>query len=140
MTEFLCSDGRGPSMRVAGFRRIVATAAGALVALAALSATASAGGSSTVPCTQAALVAAINAANSGGGGTVNLTAGCDYALTSADNGENGLPIVVTGISVNGNGATIDGTGSVRIFEIDGPGNLSLQNVTLTGGLADIGGA
>jgi hypothetical protein len=120
--------------------RIAATGVGALVALAALSAGASAGGSSTVPCTQAALVAAINAANSAAGGTVNLTAGCDYALTTADNGENGLPIVMTGISVNGNGATIDGTGSVRIFEVDGPGSLSLQNVTLTGGFADIGGA
>jgi hypothetical protein len=118
----------------------VAAGALALVAVAALSAGASAGGSSTVPCSQSALVAAINAANSAGGGTVNLTAGCGYALTTADNGENGLPIVATGISVNGNGATIDGTGSVRIFEVDGPGNLSLQNVTLTGGSADIGGA
>ena len=128
-------------MRVGRLRRIAATGVGALVALAALSAGASAGGSSTVPCTQAALVAAINAANSAAGGTVNLTAGCDYALTTADNGENGLPIVMTGISVNGNGATIDGTGSVRILEVDGPGNLSLQNVTLTGGFAaDFGGA
>jgi hypothetical protein len=121
--------------------RIAATGVGALVALAALSAGASAGGPSTVACTQAALVAAINAANTAGGGTVTLTAGCDYALTTADNGENGLPIVTTGISVNGNGATIDGTGSVRIFEVDAPGNLSLQNVTLSGGFAaDFGGA
>ena len=106
----LCSDAGGPSMRVGRLSRIAATGVGALVALAALSAGASAGGSSTVPCTQAALVAAINAANSAGGGTVNLAAGCDYALTTADNGENGLPVVTTRISVNGNGATIDGTG------------------------------
>ena len=127
-------------MRVGGLSRAVAAGAVALVAVAALSTGASAGGPSSVPCTQAALVAAINAANTAGGGTVNLTAGCDYALTTADNGENGLPIVTTGISVNGNGATIDGTGSVRIFEVDGPGSLALQNVTLTGGSADIGGA
>ena len=127
-------------MRVGGLSRAVAAGAVALVAVAALSTGASAGGPSSVPCNQAALVAAINAANTAGGGTVNLTAGCDYALTTADNGENGLPIVTTGISVNGNGATIDGTGSVRIFEVDGPGSLSLQNVTLTGGSADIGGA
>jgi hypothetical protein len=93
-----------------------------------------------VPCTQQALVAAVNAANAAGGGTINLTAGCDYALTSADNPGNGLPVVSTRISVNGNGATIDGTGAVRVLEVDGPGgNLSLQNVTITGGSADIGG-
>ena len=75
-----------------------------------------------------------------GGGTINLASGCDYALTSADNGENGLPVVTSRIAVNGNGATIDGTNTVRVFEVDGPGgNLSLQNVTITGGSADIGG-
>ncbi len=99
--------------------------------------------SSNVPCTgQAALRAAINAANLAGGGTVNLTPGCDYALTAVDNGENGLPIVTTQIALNGNGATIDGTSVVRDLEIDGPGgSLSAQNLTLTGGsAADFGGA
>src|SRR5215475_467201 len=95
-----------------------------------------------VPCSTAALVAAINAANSAGGGTLNLAAGCHYSLTTPDNGENGLPVVTSQIAVNGNGATIDGTGSVRILEVDGPsGSLSLQDVTLTGGSAsDFGGA
>ena len=97
-------------------------------------------GSGNVPCTQAALVGAIDAANAAGGGTINLTQGCDYALTSVDNGGNGLPVVTTRISVNGNGATIDGTNTVRVLEVDGPGgNLSLQNLTVTGGSADIGG-
>jgi hypothetical protein len=72
------------------------------------------------------LVGAINAANTTGGGTINLTQGCDYALTSVDNGGNGLPVVTTRITVNGNGATIDGTNAVRVLEVDGPGgNLSL---------------
>ncbi len=98
---------------------------------------------SNVPCAagQAGLVAAINAANFAGGGTINLAAGCHYSLTTPDNGENGLPVVTSQIAVNGNAATIDGTGSVRILEVDGPGgSLSLQNVTLTGGSADFGGA
>jgi len=99
--------------------------------------------STNVPCSSgdpAALVAAINGANGGGGGTVNLAAGCHYVLTTADNGENGLPVVTSKISVNGNGATIDGTKTVRVFEVDGPdGNLSLQNLTITGGSADFGG-
>jgi hypothetical protein len=99
-----------------------------------------AAGSGNVPCTQAALVAAINAANAAGGGTINLASGCHYSLLSADNPGNGLPVVTTRISVNGNGATIDGTNTVRVFEVDGPGgNLTLNNLTVTGGAADIGG-
>jgi hypothetical protein len=126
-------------------RRIMlgtATGAGTLLALAVLpTGAAMAGTSVTVPCTnQGALVAAVNAANAAGGGTINLAAGCHYGLTSADNGENGLPVVTTRITVNGNGATIDGTGAVRVFEVDGPGgNLSVQSVTITGGSAEIGG-
>jgi hypothetical protein len=107
--------------------------------LTAAPAQAAAGG--PVPCSPDALRAAITAANAAGGGTINLAAGCTYALTSADNGENGLPVVTTRIGVNGNGATIAGNNtSFRIWEVDGPaGNLSLQNVTITGGSADIGG-
>ena len=97
-----------------------------------------------VPCSSGAagLVAAVNAANGSGGGAINLAWGCTYALTTPDNGENGLPVVTSTIRVNGNGATINGSGAVRIFEVDGPGgNLSLRNVTLTGGsVPDFGGA
>jgi hypothetical protein len=129
-------------------RRLIQAAVagmGGLLALAVLPAgLAAAGTSVSVPCTgQAALVAAINAANAAGGSTISLTAGCVYTLTMADYGENGLSVVTTRIAVNGNGATIDGTGAVRVFEVDGPGgNLSLQNVTITGGSAGIenGGA
>ena len=118
--------GGGAALLLAGF-------------LAAAPAQAAAGGS--VPCSSAALIAAVNAANAAGGGTINLAPGCTYPLTAADNGENGLPVVTTRIGVNGNGATIDGNNtSFRVFEVDGPGgNLSLQNVTITGGSADNGG-
>lgn len=97
-------------------------------------------GGGNVACTQTALVGAVAAANASGGGTINLTAGCTYSLTAADNPGNGLPAVTSQIGVNGNGATIDGTKAVRVFEVDGPGgNLTLNNVTVTGGSADIGG-
>ena len=91
----------------------------------------------SVSCSTVGLVAAVNAANGAGGGTINLASGCDYALTSADNGENGLPVVMFGISINGNGATISGNSTdFRVLEVDGPGgNLTLNNVTITGGLA-----
>ena len=93
-----------------------------------------------MPCSSAALIAAITAANTAGGGAINLAPRCHYALTAAVSGEDGLPPVTTRIAVNGNGATIDGTGAVRVFEVDGPGgNLSLTNVTITGGSADNGG-
>ena len=106
--------------------------------LAAAPAQASTGAS--VPCSSARLIAAITAANAAGGGAINLAPRCHYALTTAVSGEDGLPPVTTRIMVNGNGATIDGTGAVRVFEVDGPGgNLSLNNVTITGGSADNGG-
>jgi hypothetical protein len=67
-----------------------------------------------VPCAgQAALVAAINAANTAGGGKITLAPHCDYQLTTADNGENGLPVITTKITIEGRHATIEGTGSVH---------------------------
>ena len=102
---------------------------------------AQAAAAASVPCSPGALSTAITAAKAAGGGTINLAPGCTYQLTSADNGENGLPVINVRIGVNGNGATIAGNKTnFRIFEVDGPGgNLSLQNVTITGGSADIGG-
>ncbi len=120
------------------------TSAALLVFTVAPATTASAAPPAFVPCSSGAagLVAAVNAANGSGGGTIVLAWGCTYALTTPDNGENGLPVVITPITVFGNGATITGSGAVRIFEVDGPGgNLSLRNVTLTGGsVPDFGGA
>ena len=95
-----------------------------------------------VGCSAGALVTAISSANTAGGGTINLARGCNYTLTSSpDNSENGLPAVQFPIGVNGNGATIDGTNSFRVFEVDGPGgNLTLNKLTVTGGAAtDFGG-
>ena len=103
---------------------------------------AQADGGKTVPCNTGKLIAAITAANAAGGGVINLAPRCHYALTTpvVTGSENGLPPVTARIAVNGNGATIDGTGAVRVFEVDGPGgNLWLNNVRITGGSADNGG-
>jgi hypothetical protein len=138
MNRIFCSSVRGRA-------RIAAAATGVLAAAFLVVASAAAKPPPppmNVPCAgQAALVAAINAANSAGGGTLNLAPHCHYALTTPDNGENGLPVVTTRITVNGRDATIDGTGSVRVFEVDGPGgNLSLHDLTVTRGSAqDFGG-
>jgi hypothetical protein len=94
-----------------------------------------------VQCSQQSLVDAINAANGAGGGTLDLARGCDYQLTtSPDDSENGLPPITTPITVHGHHDTIDGTNSFRVFEVDSPGNLSANDLTITGGSAqDFGG-
>jgi len=98
-----------------------------------------------VPCSgpgggAAGLIAAINAANTGGGGTIALAAGCTYRLTAANNagalGPNGLPVITSAITIKSAGATIARRSSqpFRILEVDGPGgNLTLHNLTITGG-------
>src|SRR4029079_1484184 len=60
------------------------------------------------------LVAAVNTINAAGGGSINLASGCTYSLATRDNtvmGGNGLPVVVTPLTINGKGATIAGTTS-----------------------------
>src|SRR4051794_41624997 len=136
--------------------RLAVTTAGFLIVALLSAAVASAkkpgphGHKAKVACTQAALVAAIAAANTDGGGTLSLAHGCDYQLTvSPDSSENGLPAITPPITIRGNHATIDGTNSFRVFEVDGPGgNLAVRQLTITGGsvedigggVADVGGA
>jgi hypothetical protein len=87
----------------------------------------------------AGLVAAVNGANAAGGGSINLDSGCTYSLTTVNNmtmGPNGLPVVVTPITINGKNATIAGNSTnFRIIAIDGSsgGALTLNGVTITGG-------
>jgi hypothetical protein len=85
------------------------------------------------------LATAVAAANSAGGGSIQLDGGCTYQLASeksgnATGGFNGLPVVTTQIAVDGGGATIAVTGTdFRIFQVAASGNLSLDQLTLTGG-------
>jgi hypothetical protein len=113
----------------------------------------------------ATLIADINAANtSGAATTINLTAGT-YDFTSANNntfGPNALPVITGDITINGNGAVLERDPSLgqntpfRIFYISGSqeaspsssststgqatGSLTLENLTLAGGLAQGGGS
>jgi len=126
-----------------------AVVVGSVVAFAGLPASvALAGTSVSVPCSgpgggAAGLVAAINAANTAGGGTISLAPRCTYTLTAADNGSfggNGLPVIITPITIAGSNATIArssaaGTDPFRIFEVDGApgGSLAATALTITGG-------
>ena len=117
---------------------------GAAILLLAAVPAAQASSGATVPCSgpgggPAGLIAAISTANASGGATINLAAGCIYALTAADNtnpmlGGNGLPVITSRIILNGFRTTIAGNDtSFRILMVAGSGNLTLQGLTVTGG-------
>lgn len=100
------------------------------------------------------LIADINAANAAGGAnTIVLTASGDspYVLTAVNNtteGANGLPVISGGskkvaadnLTIIGNGDTIDGRASFRLFEVAKGGELNLWNATLQNGYAFGSGA
>jgi hypothetical protein len=77
------------------------------------------------PCDEPSLVTAITTVNGAGGGTVTLTPGCTYALTtnhSTGHGANGLPLITTAITLEGNANTITrsaGAPAFRIVEVTG---------------------
>src|ERR1043166_6682360 len=82
-------------------------------------------------------------AGSSGTDTIVLQTGATYTLVSAHNalyGLNGLPAIDSFIIISGNGATIQkgGPNKFRLFYISPSGNLTLQNVTVSGGLAQGG--
>jgi len=105
--------------------------------------------------TTTVLISAINSANtSGGATTITLASGATFDFTSANNSTNGpnaLPVITGNITIVGNGDTIErstaaGTPAFRLFDVangvsleGGPpseiSRLTLQNLTLQGGLA-----
>ncbi|MGC4118714.1 MAG: choice-of-anchor Q domain-containing protein [Myxococcales bacterium] len=119
--------------------------------LVAVLATREASANVTVPCSSAALVAAIDAANAQGGDTLTLTAGCVYRLSEVRStyfGPVGLPLITSAVTIEGNGARISADSSgppMRLFTVAGAGPLGaagapagtlvLKDVTLSGGRA-----
>jgi hypothetical protein len=81
----------------------------------------------TVPCNTGKLIAAIGAANSSGGATINLAPWCTYPVTTVNNtvpmaGPNGLPLVISRITLNGFHTTIAGNGGAfRLLMVTSPG-------------------
>src|SRR5438874_494935 len=97
----------------------------------------------------AELIADINAANAAGGSnTITLAAGTTFklnAVVNGFNGSNGLPQISAGdnLTIIGNANTIQrsttrGTPAFRLFNIDYGASLTLNNLTLSGGLSDGG--
>jgi hypothetical protein len=93
--------------------------------------------------TTTGLIAAINTANSSGGATtISLAAGASFDFTSPDNSTNGtnaLPVITGNITIAGNYDIIARTTgpqeAFRLFDVARGGTLTLQNLTLQGGLA-----
>ncbi len=92
----------------------------------------------------AGLITAINNANSNGqANIISLGLNCTYTLNAVDHtssdGSNGLPDITSNLTVNGNNATItrnSGSPTFRIFRVAATGNLTLNNLTISG--ADAG--
>ncbi|WP_410663393.1 hypothetical protein [Amycolatopsis sp. lyj-84] len=130
--------------------RTISTLSGALFLLAGsvvlLPASAQAHAES-VPCTEAALVSAVDAANAAGGGTVTLTPGCTYTLTAPHgddgvHGPAGLPIITTPITLEGNANTITrapAAAAFRIGQVAPTGGITLKAVTVSNGHAAAAG-
>lgn len=81
-------------------------------------------------------------ADGSGADTLILQAGSTHTLTAVDNysvpyfGDNGLPLITSNITIQGNGSTIVRAATApafRIFFVQG-GNLSLLETTVTGGV------
>lgn len=92
------------------------------------------------------LIADINAANlTAESDTIVLTPDTTYSLTAVNNrtnGPTGTPVIASGedLSIVGNGATIErssvaGTPTFRLFDVAFGASLTLQDLTLQGGLA-----
>ena len=80
-----------------------------------------------------------------GADTINLPAGSTFTLDSVHSGKNGLPVITSQITIEGNGATIQRDGAApqfRILEVDGSGanngDLTLKKATISAG--DVSGS
>ncbi len=90
-----------------------------------------------VPCDADKLIAAITLANARGGAVLDLAKDCTYLLIADIDGA-GLPAITAPITLNGGkNTTIERAAAVdpfRIFTVDVGGNLTLNKLTITGGV------
>jgi hypothetical protein len=147
-----------PVRRTLTARRLIFAVAVTLAAAAPLAgsqtARAQTASADTVACDAASLVTAISTANSTlGGGTIDLTPGCTYVMTTANNnkythGKNAFPVISGSVTINGNGATIERAPWLactsasyqtcfRFFIVVRSGTLSVNSVTFENGAAEL---
>jgi hypothetical protein len=108
----------------------------ALAMPAAAQATAALPGPPVVPCSSSALVSAIQQANSARFATIVLSRNCNYVLTAAVSGKDGLPPVTGTLVVLGSGGTTisrSSSAAFRIFDVTAHARLTLVNLTVANG-------
>lgn len=102
----------------------------------------------SIPCSVAALIAAVTAADAAvGPTTITLAPKCTYTLTAVNvagtDGSDGLPKIIKAITLAGSNTVIERSSTApdfRIAEINGPGgHLTVTGTTVRGGSADSGG-
>ncbi len=73
----------------------------------------------------------------GTAGPDTITLATNVTLTTSNNATNGLPVVTSAITIEGNGNTISrqSTSSFRILAVSSGGNLTLNSATVSGGHA-----
>lgn len=105
-------------------------------------------------CSVSNLITQIEFANNlAGPDVINLDPNCVYTLTQVDNSasvdgstiHNGLPVISSEITIQGNMAIVDiqrapGEPSFGHFYVDPSGDLALYDLTLSNGLRQLGGA
>jgi hypothetical protein len=112
----------------------------ALAAPAAAQASAALPRPGVVPCNSSDLVTAINQANSARSAVLLLSRGCNYVLTTAATGDDGLPSVTGRITlIGGHGTQISrasSAGPFRILDVATGGSLTLVNLAVANGKLD----
>jgi len=96
-----------------------------------------------VPCDTLELIDAIHKSNStGASDTLELAQGCVYEIEWIEdmtNGHNGLPTILSEMTINGNGATIIRTSddlNFRILQVGSKTIATINNLTIENGHAD----
>ncbi|GIJ43062.1 hypothetical protein Vwe01_63870 [Micromonospora andamanensis] len=93
----------------------------------------------TAACRTSDFLAGTSRASAQGVVTLQLAAGCSYALSMTDSTTNGVLAITGSLTVDGNGASIvgpspsDSAGCSRIFDVAAGGSLTLIDVTVEGG-------
>jgi predicted outer membrane repeat protein len=123
-------------VRMSGSMAAVALAGAALTALAPAHAMAAGPRTIRVPCSAAALAAAITTANGLGSAVLSLPANCTYSVATPATPSDGLPVITGAVTLAGGRNTVirrTGVAAFRLLEVATSGTLIMNSVSVTGG-------